>query len=63
MLIKTQSQSRTEQFADLFAQRIRTRLLAQGERLPSALSRQLGDSGSTNTDCSLKVRGLKVLDF
>ena len=35
MLIKTQSQSLTEQLADLFAQRIRTRLLAQGARLPS----------------------------
>ena len=35
MLLKTASQSLTEQLCNRFAERIRTRLLAPGARLPS----------------------------
>ena len=39
MLMKTSSQSLTEQLADRFAQRIRSRLMAPGARLPSVRQR------------------------
>lgn len=49
MLMKTPSQSLTEQLADRFAERIRTRLLAPGARLPSVrqCAQQQGVSPST----------------
>ena len=49
MLMKTASQSLTEQLADRFAERIRTRLLAPGTRLPSVrqCAQQQGVSPST----------------
>jgi DNA-binding transcriptional MocR family regulator len=49
MLMKTASQSLTEQLAERFAERIRTRLLAGGARLPSVrqCAQQQGVSAST----------------
>ncbi|MGB4116449.1 MAG: PLP-dependent aminotransferase family protein [Polaromonas sp.] len=49
MLMKTTSQSLTEQLANRFAERIRTRLLAGGARLPSVrqCAQQQGVSAST----------------
>jgi len=49
MLMKTASQSLTEQLANRFAERIRTRLLAGGARLPSVrqCAQQQGVSAST----------------
>ena len=49
MLMKTASQSLTEQLANRFAERIRTRLLAEGARLPSVrqCAQQQGVSAST----------------
>ena len=49
MLMKTASQSLTEQLANRFAERIRTRLLAGGTRLPSVrqCAQQQGVSAST----------------
>ena len=49
MLMKTTSQSLTEQLANRFADRIRTRLLASGARLPSVrqCAQQQGVSAST----------------
>lgn len=49
MLMKTSSQSLTEQLADRFAERIRNRLLAPGARLPSVrqCAEQQGVSPST----------------
>lgn len=49
MLMKTAGQSLTEQLADRFAERIRTRLLAPGARLPSVrqCAQQHGVSPST----------------
>ena len=49
MLMKTASQSLTEQLSNRFAERIRTRLLAGGARLPSVrqCAQQQGVSAST----------------
>ena len=49
MLMKTASQSLTDQLANRFAERIRTRLLASGARLPSVrqCAQQQGVSAST----------------
>ena len=49
MLMKTASQSLTEQLANRFSERIRTRLLASGSRLPSVrqCAQQQGVSAST----------------
>ncbi len=49
MLMKTASQSLTEQLCTRFAERIRTRLLAPGARLPSVrqCAQQQGVSPST----------------
>ena len=49
MLLKTASQSLTEQLCNRFAERIRTRLLAPGARLPSVrlCAQQQGGSPST----------------
>jgi DNA-binding transcriptional regulator YhcF (GntR family) len=49
MLLKTASQSLTEQLCSRFAERIRTRLLAPGARLPSVrqCAQQQGVSPST----------------
>ena len=49
MLMKTASQSLTEQLANRFAERIKSRLLASGARLPSVrqCAEQQGVSAST----------------
>ena len=49
MLMKTAGQSLTEQLTDRFAERIRTRLLAPGARLPSVRQCALQQSVSAST--------------
>lgn len=64
MLMKTASQSLTEQLCARFAERIRSRLLAPGARLPSVrlCAQQQGVSGSTVVAAydQLQAQGLVV---
>ena len=64
MLMKTASQSLTEQLASRFAERIRSRLLAPGARLPSLrlCAKQQGVSVSTVVAAydQLQAQGLVV---
>ena len=64
MLMKTASQSLTEQLANRFAERIRTRLLAGGARLPSVrqCAQQQGVSASTVVAAYDKLLALGLVE-
>ena len=64
MLMKTTSQSLTEQLASRFAERIRTRLLAGGTRLPSVrqCAQQQGVSASTVVAAYDKLLALGLVE-